>query len=218
MALDLEDVWRIREEDIYPALFGPLSRGIFPLTAELFSNRFNRNDVDPRWLSYGVLEFAPTASHPYWLYATSAYSNPWEVEPGDYDPSGPSGSGVEFLFAAPEQANWPIIFLQNMLAFDMLLSVGHFPGRAPLQVGDRIPLGSAIDGSGSAMQAALVIQTDKLPTGFALPSGQVEFLTFIGITDLELSFAKANSSEQLLLRLSEIPAFPASDPSRASIA
>ena len=29
-AVDLEEVWRIREEEVYPSLFGAQSRGIFP--------------------------------------------------------------------------------------------------------------------------------------------------------------------------------------------
>lgn len=217
MEHDFEEVWRIREEDIYPALFGPLSRGIFPLTAQLFTERFNRASYDPRWLTYGVLEFGPTAQRPFWLYATSAYSNPWGVEPADYDLTGPSGSGVEFLFAAPRQADWPIVFLQNMLAFDMLLAIGHFAGGEPLQIGDRIPLGSSIDGSNSPMCGALVTQTKTLPAGFELPSGQVEFLTFVGITDIELDFAKAEGSDILQLRLDKMPGFPVSNPSRSSI-
>jgi hypothetical protein len=217
MAHDLEEVWRIREEDIYPALFGPLARGIFPLTAELFANRFNRSEIDPRWLTYGVLEFGPTAQRPFWLYVTSAHSNPWDIEPADYDPMGLSGSGVEFLFAAPEQADWPIVFLQNMLAFDLLLAAGHFAGRGPLEFGDRVPLGASIDGSDSAMCTVLVALTDKLPAGFELPSGRVEFLTFVGITDAELAFAKRNGSDQLLSKLYEASRFLISDPRRPSV-
>ena len=38
--MDLEEVWRLREEEVYPKLFGPLGRGIFPLTQELFNRRF----------------------------------------------------------------------------------------------------------------------------------------------------------------------------------
>jgi hypothetical protein len=48
MCVDLEEVWRIREEEVYPKLFGSVSRGIFPLTQELFSRRFGQQDVDPR--------------------------------------------------------------------------------------------------------------------------------------------------------------------------
>jgi hypothetical protein len=31
--MELEEVSRIREEEVYPALFGPRVRGIFPLAA-----------------------------------------------------------------------------------------------------------------------------------------------------------------------------------------
>jgi hypothetical protein len=49
--LDLEEVWRLREEGVYPTLFGPVGRGIFPLTQELFSKRFGQRNVDPRGCS-----------------------------------------------------------------------------------------------------------------------------------------------------------------------
>ena len=35
-SVDLEKVWEIREEEIYPKLFGLESRGIFTLSPELF--------------------------------------------------------------------------------------------------------------------------------------------------------------------------------------
>lgn len=86
--MDLERVWKIREEEVYPALFGAVSRGIFPLTQQLFADRFGQADIDPRWLFHGVFEFAPTANRPSWLYVTSGYSNPWEQEATEYDPEG----------------------------------------------------------------------------------------------------------------------------------
>ncbi len=78
--MDVEEIWGIREEEIYPKLFGPVSRGIFPLTHELFS-RFGGAEVDPRWLFLGVFEFAPTPERASWLYVTSGYSNPSEDDP-----------------------------------------------------------------------------------------------------------------------------------------
>ena len=63
---DLEEVWRIREEEVYPRLFGRASRGIFVLDRDTFE-AFGVTDLDPRWLSYGVFEFAPTESRRSWL-------------------------------------------------------------------------------------------------------------------------------------------------------
>ena len=97
--MDLEEVWRIREEEVYPALFGPHVRGIFPLRMEMFTGQFSQSKVDPRWLHYGVLEFAPTEARPSWLYVTSGHSNPWNQSPGEFDPDGQSGAGVEFTLA-----------------------------------------------------------------------------------------------------------------------
>ncbi|TIW07250.1 MAG: suppressor of fused domain protein, partial [Mesorhizobium sp.] len=54
--MDLEEVWRIREEKIYPTLFGGEQRGIFTLSSELFAQRFGVKEIDPTWPFYGVFE------------------------------------------------------------------------------------------------------------------------------------------------------------------
>jgi hypothetical protein len=144
--MDLEEVWRLREERVYPTLFGPVGRGIFPLTQELFSKRFGQRDVDPRWLFLGVFEFPPTPKRSSWLYVTSGYSNPWNEESEAYDPHGESGFGVEFTFAISEQGDWAVEALQSMLAFDLLLRVGRFPNGQPLSLHDRIPLRGPVNG------------------------------------------------------------------------
>jgi len=130
--VDLEEIWRIREEEIYPKLFGPVSRGIFPLTQDLFLGRFGQDDVDPRWLSLGVFEFAPTLDRPSWLYVTSGHSNPWDDDPEDYREENESGAGVEFILATSEQGDWAIQTLQAVLALDLLLSAGRIANGQPL--------------------------------------------------------------------------------------
>src|SRR5262245_7132167 len=66
-----EHVWEHREEVLYPSLFGHISRGIFPIQAEMITETFKQATFDPRWLHYGVIEFAPTQSRSSWLYVTS---------------------------------------------------------------------------------------------------------------------------------------------------
>src|SRR6476660_3928465 len=73
-----ERVWEYREESLYPALFGSGKRGIFPIQAEMLTGTFKQESFDPRWLHYGVFEFAPAADRDSWLYVTSGMSNDWE--------------------------------------------------------------------------------------------------------------------------------------------
>jgi len=218
--MDLEEIWRIREEKAYPKLFGPNGRGIFTLSAELFTGKFRQTQIDPRWLFYGIFEFAPTQDRPSWLYVTSGHSNPWDWDDTaeGAEPAAESGAGIEFLFATTEQGNWAISYLQNMLAYDLLLSADRFPGGSPIGVGDRIPLNSPINSKDECvLRHAIVSTTQALPTGFTLPSGKVEFMTFTGVTDAEISFARANSTLALVERLSAAGAHPVTDPARASI-
>jgi hypothetical protein len=216
--MDLEEVWRIREEAVYPRLFGPVSRGIFPLSQTLFAERFGQADVDPRWLFYGVFEFAPTPDRSSWVYVTSGSSNPWETEPDAYDPAGESGAGIEFLLPTSEPGDWAIQTLQTMLAFDLLLAAGRFPNAQPLAFGDRVPLRAPINGEAAcAIRNLVVTEPEGLATGFSLPSGTVLFGAFTGITDDERDFAKAEGSDVLVERLRAAGRHGVTDPRRPSV-
>jgi hypothetical protein len=216
--VDLEEVWRLREERIYPTLFGPLGRGIFPLTQDLFSKRFGQRDVDPRWLFLGVLEFPPTPERNSWLYVTSGYSNPWNEEPESYNPTGESGSGVELTFAVSEQGDWAVQTLQSMLAFDLLLRAGRFANGQPLSLHARIPLRGPLNGKPNCeLRNLIMVEPEHIPSEFALPSGRVLLVGFTGVTDAELNFAKANGSEALISRLRAAGHHPITNPHRPSL-
>lgn len=216
--MSLEDVWTYREEEIYPVLFGSVSRGIFPLTQELFANQFGQDDIDPRWLFHGVFEFAPTAARQSWLYVTSGYSNPWDQEPSDYDPEGESGAGVEFTFAVSEQGDWAIRTLQHMLAFDLLLGAGRIPGADRISLHDRIPLRAPLDGRPDCeIRNLILVEREDGPQDLSLPSGKVILVGFTGITDAELDFAKAHGSPSLIERLRAAGYHPVTDPRRDTL-
>jgi hypothetical protein len=211
--IDLEEVWRIREEDIYPSLFGPLSRGIFSLSQEVFTGRFGVVNIDPRWLFYGVFEFAPTPARPSWLYVTSGHSNPWELDPSDYRAVGPSGRGIEYVFMVKEPSDWAIRFLLHMLAYDLLLATGHLGEPRQIGVGACIPLGGSIDGiSTGRLRNAIVVVPENLPRHFELPSGEVNFLTLVGITDEEFAIGRDEGGEMLAARLQAYSTYPVTIP------
>jgi hypothetical protein len=216
--MDLEEVWRIREEEVYPSFFGQPTKGIYPLSHEIFSQRFRQNEIDPRWLTYGVIQFSPTETRNSWLYVTSGHSNPWEQEPHSYDPTSESGAGIEFVLMSTEQGDWAIRALQNMLAFDLLLGAGRFPNGKPLSFQDRIPLREPINGKSDCEIRNLILTEPKdIPREFALPSGKVMFGMFVGITDSELAFAKANGSHSVIDKLQQAGQYPATNPLRNSL-
>jgi hypothetical protein len=215
--LDLEEVWRIREDDVYPKLFGVTGKGIFTLSQALFKERFKQLNVDPRWLFLGVFEFQPTATRPFWIYATSGHSNPSDADFDGTQAKGPSGSGVEFLLATKQQGEWAIHALLNLLAFDLLLRAGRYPGKVPLNEGDRIPLRSPINGDNACLiRNVLVTRVDELWPGFTLPSGSVKFLTLTGATDHEIKYAKVEGTGPLVAALRAEGYYPVTDTSRPS--
>jgi hypothetical protein len=217
--LDLEEVWRIREEEIYPALFGQRVRdGIFTLPVEMFTGAFEQSQVDPRWLFHGVFEFAPTAGRHSWLYVTSGYSNPWEQSPEEYDLDGASGSGVEFTFATTVQGDWAIRALQSMLVFDILLSAGRYPGKSPLGLADTIPLRGPLNGDPDCvLRNVIMTAAEGIPNEFALPSGKVVLTGFTALTDEELAEIRRTQSLSLIDRLRAAGFHPVNDPQRPSL-
>jgi len=216
--MDLEEVWRIREEEVYPALFGARVRGIFPLQMQMFTGQFGQSDVDPRWLHYSVFEFAPTETRHSWLYVTSGHSNPWEQSPEEFDPDGESGAGVEFTLATTEAGDWAIRTLQSMLGFDILLGAGRFPGRGYLGLNDRIPLRGPLNGDPACVLRNLVItEPEGIPAEFRLPSGKVLLAGFTAISDEELNDAKQSGSSRLIDRLRVAGFHPVNDPHRQSL-
>ena len=215
----LESVWADREERAYPELFGRMSRGIFPLDGELFTGMFAQQTYDPRWLTYGVFEYAPSPNRQSWLYVTSGCSNPWEEEPANYCSSEVSGFGMELVLEAPVQANWPIIILKRLLAFNILLIHGRYGEPKQLGYGDRVPLRAPITLEGdSELRSAVFYKPEHYPSSFGLASGRVELIEAVGVTDSELAFAKEHGSDALLPLLKQQGAWPTTNPSRGSVA
>lgn len=176
---------------------------------------FGVDDPDPRWLHHGVIEFAPTAARASWLYVTSGYSNPWHEEPSAFSPDGDSGSGVEFVMETDRQGDWAIVHLRRMMALELLLSSGRI-GNGPLGLYDRIPLKEPIDWvEGHAVQNLISVPS-RWPD-FALPSGGVMFVQFIGVTDAERDFAKDTGIEALLSKLAATEVHPVVVPDRSAV-
>jgi hypothetical protein len=214
----LEEVWVYREETLYPELFGKARRGIFPLDFELFSETFAQEEVDPRWLHLGILEYGPTPGRSSWLYVSSGGSTPWETEPDKYDVDDYSWLGVEFVIETPSQADWPIRVLQRLLAYQVLLTHGRFGDYSPLDYGHRLPVGGTVDGStGSKLTVLAIAKPTHYPSSVQLPSGKFDFLHVVGITEQERDFAKATSTAELIAKLSANEAYPITDPARPGI-
>lgn len=196
-----EQAWEVREEQIYRAFFGPDTGGIYPLDADVFAG-FQKGGVDPRWLFEGVLKFPPTAMRTSWLFATSGLSNAWEDETPD--PDGWSGLGCELVLEVEGDFDWANALLSRLLAFQILLGCGRYGDRGPLSIGDRIPLKNPIDGRQSLLTWCMVAPPHGYPTGFHLPTGRVEFLHLVGVTEAEAHFSRENGQEELLRLLSPL--------------
>lgn len=215
----LESVWERREEVMYPMLFGGKRRGIFVLTGDDFTKALGQETYDPRWLHLGVFEFEPTPERNTWLYVTSGGSTPWETEPSEYNPSEYSWLGVELVIEAPVKSKWAIMILQRLLAYNVLVCHGQFGEVPALDYGHRIPVGGPIDPDTlSELRHVVISQPDHYPSQVQLDSGKFDFLHVTGVTDAEIAYAKANSTNDLIELLKANGVFPVTDPMRTSIA
>lgn len=210
-----EHAWTVREDGIYRTLFGDTGPGIYTLDADLFKSVFRQESVDPRWLTEGVFECPPSSERQSWLYVSSGLSNAWEAE--SPHPGEPSGLGCEFLFECPQQSRWALIFLRKMLAFQILLSAGRFPGKDLLSIWDRIPLRAPIDGVSSTLTWVVLVPSPRFQETQQLPSGKFQFLEFVGITEDEAEYARNSGGDRLLELLTLRNSAPISDPTRKSV-
>jgi hypothetical protein len=197
-----EDVWADRDEVEYPRLFGDISEGVFTLDqtdalqAWLESDLAQVGELDPNWGGYGVRVSPPSAAHPAWSYVTSGLSNPFTLQPGDeIAPGASSGIGYEMVIHTPEEAQWPVLRLLDMMAYNLVCL------RA-FALGHRYPVEGTLDGSPDTKLAGFVfVQDPSRPSHFELPSGKVQLLTLVGATKNEMAFARSNGVDKLMEKL-----------------
>lgn len=214
----LEEVWEHREEVIYPALFGQAHRGIFTLEGDVFTGIFRQESWDPRWLTHGVHEYGPTSTRNSWVYVSSGTSNSWELDPEDYEASEISGIGSELVVETTSQADWAILILQRLLAYNILLAHGRFGEARVLGYGHRVPLQAPISlQSPSVLRNVVFTQPTTYQSSFRLRSGRADLLHAVAISDAELAYAKSNSSAALIGLLAENGVGLVTDPRRRSV-
>jgi hypothetical protein len=142
-------------------------------------------------------------------------SNPWEDD--EPNPEGLSGFGCEFVLETREQGDWAIIRLQHLMAFQILLEHGRYPGSEPLTLYDRIPLRASMTPEPSELQWIMLASPVSFDASFMLKSGSVELYEAFGATDAEVAYAREHGGERLIEILSCSDGFPITDPCRKSV-
>jgi hypothetical protein len=211
-----EHVWSEREDRVYPALFGDLGQGIYSGASAVYE-RFGKAP-HPGWLNHGVFACPPSEQRRSWLYVTSGLSNPWNLEAPGRDPSGFSGLGFELVVETIAAADWAVPLLHNLMAYELLVAVGTYPGAELLEYGNRVPLRASITPQfDSAIRWLLVEQPKHYTSAFELPSGQVDLFHLVGATDAEVELARQSDHEMLRALLQQGGAYPHTDAHRRSL-
>ena len=196
-----EDCWADRDEVEYPKLFGAISEEVYTLEqsgaleAWLESDLAEIKEMDPNWGGMGVRVAPPTPEYPYWTYVTSGLSNPFTVAPGEeIEPGRPSGIGYEMVIHTPEEAQWPVLRLLDMMAYNLVCM------RA-FAAGHRYPVEGTLTGGESKLNGFVFVTDPSRPSHFQLESGQVQLLTLVGVTKNEMAFSRSNGMERLMAKL-----------------
>jgi hypothetical protein len=142
-------------------------------------------------------------------------SNAWDDK--KLNPDGQSGIGCEFVFETTEQGDWAILRLLHLMAFQILIVHGKYPGRDSLGPNDRIPLRSSITPGPSEICWLILGPMETVPPRHQLESGWFEFDAVFGVTEAEAAYAREKGGEKLVKRLKRRGAFPVTDPKRRSI-
>ncbi len=213
-----QDVWAHREETVYRQLFGSVGPHVHTIPPELFQRLGHQAKPDPRWLVHGVFEVSPTEKLPYWSYITTALSNPWGEDPATVNKAEPSGLGFELLMHTPVAAPWAIQVLHWLMAVNILAASGLLQGET-VCAGGRIPLHTSIDPQrpASLIKNLIIVEAEHLTPQFELPSGTVDLLLCLGVTDSEMILAQTLDYDVMLAKLSEANIFPVTDPDREPI-
>ncbi|MGZ3459261.1 MAG: suppressor of fused domain protein [Archangium sp.] len=196
-----EDCWADRDEVEYPKLFGAISEEVYTLEqsgaleAWLESDLAEVKELDPNWGGMGVRVAPPSPEYPYWTYVTSGLSNPITLAPGqEFDPGAPSGLGYEMVIHTPEEAQWPVLRLLDMMAYNLVCM------RA-FAMGHRYPVEGTLTGGETKLNGFVFVTDPSRPSHFQLESGQVQLLTLVGVTKNEMAFSRSNGMDRLLKKL-----------------
>ncbi len=193
-----ENVWRCREEKIYPQLFGGSPDGIFRMTDEIF-RQLGQSEIDPRWKTLSVLRFWNCPMSGECLYVTSGLSTPWGFDPSQKNTEVFSGLGFEFFMRFSGKADFAATVLLWLAAVQTLVACGQLRGEL-VEALDRVPLGRPIT-EGSTLDTLFIFPPDDIPAAFELESGVVDLFCVTGITVVESSFAKSQGGDSLLTLL-----------------
>jgi hypothetical protein len=126
---------------------------------------------------------------------TSGLSNPFTVAPGaEVAPDAPSGIGYEMVIHTPEEAQWPVLRLLDMMAYNLVCL------RA-FDVGHRYPVEGSLTGGETKLNGFVFVRDSSRPAEFTLPSGKVKLLTLVGVTKNEMAFSRSNGMDKLIAKL-----------------
>ena len=215
-----EDIWRDREERVYPELFGELPKTVLPIRPEALRAILGQNaTLEDDWLHMAVIEIAPNDKHTDWLYVTTGFSQPWKIEdPDQLDRNGYSGYGYEMILRTPERAGWAVDVLHRLSAYQIGVYNEKMRGKL-FEYYDWMPLNGPISPQtpDSVVHGMALIRPHDHAARFELRSGQVDLLQIAGITGEELAYGLSLGMPRLERMLYEDGAAPTTNPARPQI-
>jgi hypothetical protein len=211
------DVWQFREEIVYPRLFGSITPEISLIPAEFFADDKQVIQPPPLWLHYGVLPSPPDSIRNCWAYVSSGLSNPTPDQCENPNPAEPSGIGFELVMFSAAPSSWAPRMIQWVMANQLMAAAG-ITSFDLMEIFDRIHLPAALQPPApSNIKHLFVLPAPADIQQFELPTGRVELLLLVGVTEAEMRFARAQGGDGLLELLQHHGISRLTDTSRASV-
>ncbi len=209
-----EGIWADREERIYPAMFGDLGPGIYPLTSKTFE-AMGCEGADPRWLHHGVFASAPNERRDHWVYVSSGMSNAWGESPETVKPEEFSGLGMEFTLHTKTPGQWAIDLMHWFMAVQLLAASGQLEGGI-VDYYDRVRF-RPTENLGEVSKLLLAPPDPEMyPARFELESGKVDVVVLLGISERESEFVRTQGVEPFLTLLKHHGVWPLTSLGRVS--
>jgi hypothetical protein len=209
-----EGIWADREERIYPAMFGDLGPGIFPLTAKTFQEM--GGEADPRWLHHGVFESPPNERRDHWVYVSSGMSNAWGESPETVKPEEFSGLGMEFVLHTDSPGQWAMDLMHWFMAVQLMAASGQLEGGI-VEYYDRVRFRPTENAGEVSKLLVVPPEPEMYPGRFELGSGVVDVMALVGISERESEFVRTQGPEAFVKLLKHHGVWPRTSLKRVSV-
>jgi hypothetical protein len=187
---DIHDELPEPDELIYAAHMKAREDALEHIFGKSYPNGDILSPIDPNlmlnWSGGGIYQYPPDEKRSAWHYVTSGLSQPFPDD--DWTATQEercSGFGIELVISTPEQANWPLNLLLNIVGYLLFQENAHV-----ILPGDRLPCnGPLVLNTNTKLNFLVAKYSTEYATEIMLPGGRCNLVHLVGVTESEIQYA-----------------------------